>query len=447
MKNIVLILAFSITSLLGFAQCPTAPAFTSTNMGMGCTAGTWTPVGSVRDETGSPTAAPAGCIEFTGANTFSNYVMADPIDLSTGITCASMTFNLSKLQSDGVALSFVNFAPRGGDFPCAYLAQGPGGNIGYNAYNNTETGGGGALTIEVDAFQNTDDMFPADGTPDDDDPACDHVSIVEDGDNVTSLAQACISVTDAVNGDSIDNAQDHTLEVCYDASTNELTVKVNGTTLITYTNDIVTNYFGGTSSVNLAISSSTNGSFLGINRVCDFTVSCATTDIDLSWFKARNDKTHISLDWVTSKEIDNSHFEIERSQDGKTFKKIAKVEGVGNFTGKIAYNYHDKEPLIGLNYYRIKQVDIDGKHEYFQVEKVEYKFGDNISIKNHGSKVEVVGIDYEFGFEMYDISGKSISNSTKQDNNIINVKDLNNGIYYIVINSEKGSTVKKFYKN
>jgi hypothetical protein len=83
--------------------------------------------------------------------------------------------------------------------------------------------------------------------------------------------------------------------------------------------------------------------------------------IELSKFEAnKRDKT-VVLDWVTSSEENNDKFVIERSIDGKLFEKLNELKGAGNSLSTNYYNFIDENPLSGLNYYRLRQIDFDGK--------------------------------------------------------------------------------------
>jgi hypothetical protein len=62
-------------------------------------------------------------------------------------------------------------------------------------------------------------------------------------------------------------------------------------------------------------------------------------------------------------EINNDFFEVQHSVDGKNFKVIGMVAGNGNSTEQITYSFDDKSPTLGINYYRLKQFDFDGKFE------------------------------------------------------------------------------------
>jgi len=70
------------------------------------------------------------------------------------------------------------------------------------------------------------------------------------------------------------------------------------------------------------------------------------------------------LNWETATEHNNAYFELQRSANGEEFETIAKVVAIGNGSVGGKYAYVDGKPLSGRNYYRLKQVDIDGKVNY-----------------------------------------------------------------------------------
>ncbi|GAA4426595.1 hypothetical protein GCM10023188_08850 [Pontibacter saemangeumensis] len=89
--------------------------------------------------------------------------------------------------------------------------------------------------------------------------------------------------------------------------------------------------------------------------------------VELISFDGAVKKEGVELSWSTASEQDNSHFEIERSADGKVFEQVGKVDGHGNSTTKISYRFTDHTPLTGQSYYRLRQVDFNGQHEYSKV--------------------------------------------------------------------------------
>ena len=74
------------------------------------------------------------------------------------------------------------------------------------------------------------------------------------------------------------------------------------------------------------------------------------------------------LDWVTARESALSHFEIERSENGISFKRLDRVAAVGAGSG--VYTFMDPRPIAGLHYYRLKMVDQDGRYKISPVVKI-----------------------------------------------------------------------------
>jgi len=95
--------------------------------------------------------------------------------------------------------------------------------------------------------------------------------------------------------------------------------------------------------------------------------------IGLTSFTATSKNNINILSWTTNTEMNNDHFEIERSADGITFHEIGTVEGHGNSSYVSDYHFEDISPFSGINYYRLKQVDYNGDFRYSQVIFVETK--------------------------------------------------------------------------
>lgn len=88
----------------------------------------------------------------------------------------------------------------------------------------------------------------------------------------------------------------------------------------------------------------------------------------------------ISLNWSTATEKNNDRFEVQRSQDGRSFETVGTVKGNGNSSNVLKYNFLDKNAANGLNYYRLRQVDFDGKFEFSKVIAVNGKGGKDAGI-------------------------------------------------------------------
>jgi hypothetical protein len=94
------------------------------------------------------------------------------------------------------------------------------------------------------------------------------------------------------------------------------------------------------------------------------------TPVTLLNFKGEKSGSINKLDWTTATEINNAGFELQRSADGQNFSKLVYVVSKannGNSTSQITYGFDDVKPLAGNGYYRLKQIDKDGKATYSQV--------------------------------------------------------------------------------
>ncbi|MDQ2864115.1 MAG: hypothetical protein M3R50_10820, partial [Bacteroidota bacterium] len=107
-------------------------------------------------------------------------------------------------------------------------------------------------------------------------------------------------------------------------------------------------------------------------------------------FKGRlSDKT-VLLNWATSSENNNAYFEVLRSADGISFQSIGKVPG--NLTTSIEhqYSFTDNNPNSGTNYYKLRQVDIDGNFTYSNIIILKNNASSNFSISPNPAKSNII---------------------------------------------------------
>ena len=82
-------------------------------------------------------------------------------------------------------------------------------------------------------------------------------------------------------------------------------------------------------------------------------------------FSGKKETTVNVLNWKTSSEPNNAYFNVQRSTDARNFTTIAKVDSKGEQGNN--YELRDENPLVGHNYYRLQQIDLDGKSTLSQV--------------------------------------------------------------------------------
>jgi len=118
------------------------------------------------------------------------------------------------------------------------------------------------------------------------------------------------------------------------------------------------------------------------------------------------------LAWATSQETNSSKFDVERSRDGHTFTIIGTVAAQGNSSTRTDYTFYDQQPLDGNNYYRLNQVDKDGRSEYSKVIKL--NFGKQLALHiNPNPAHAVVNIFVEnaaeqVSLQILDMSGRLV---------------------------------------
>lgn len=94
-------------------------------------------------------------------------------------------------------------------------------------------------------------------------------------------------------------------------------------------------------------------------------ITClAATPVELISFTGVLTNEIVTLDWQTITEQNNDYFTLYRSGDGRNFLPITQVDGHGTTLIAQQYQFLDKQPLAGLNYYRLEQTDYDGTTVY-----------------------------------------------------------------------------------
>ncbi len=118
------------------------------------------------------------------------------------------------------------------------------------------------------------------------------------------------------------------------------------------------------------INAITVGSY-GLSTGAPTTVTCAsctTLPVEMRFFKGEVRQKKALLQWETATESNNRGFEIEKSTNGNDFFKIGWVDGQGNSTRAVGYSFEDKSLQANqICYYRLKQVDFDGRFEYTKI--------------------------------------------------------------------------------
>jgi Secretion system C-terminal sorting domain len=144
---------------------------------------------------------------------------------------------------------------------------------------------------------------------------------------------------------------------------------------ITYSSPVAgTLTCGGVSLFNIDVTPDMMGAYAFLSS--QVPTSCATDvvslPLELLSFSAsannKSEKTNVLTSWSTASEENVEGFNIERSEDSKTFEKVGYVKSAGTSRG--TYNFTDEVPLSGVNYYRLKMMNTDGSFTYSPVRSV-----------------------------------------------------------------------------
>lgn len=170
--------------------------------------------------------------------------------------------------------------------------------------------------------------------------------------------------------------------------------------------------------------------------------------LKLTGFSANQKGKDIQLRWSTTDESNMSHFELERSFNAREFTEISRTS-ILNRNTFTNYSYTDQQPGKGINYYRLKMIEINGRIYYSGTVAVSFKTNKIISVyPNPVQKGNAIFINNPSGeklnVSLYNSSGKLRASGIVASNRIPAdlLKNCNGIIYYRIANT-KGEVVGK----
>ncbi|TAL57518.1 MAG: T9SS type A sorting domain-containing protein [Bacteroidetes bacterium] len=94
--------------------------------------------------------------------------------------------------------------------------------------------------------------------------------------------------------------------------------------------------------------------------------------VELLYFDANRNGNSVEVTWSTASEFNSDYFVIQRSKDGITFEDVVLVDAAGNSSVIKNYFSEDYDPYSGVSYYRLRQVDNDGKFAFSNIVAVNF---------------------------------------------------------------------------
>ena len=177
----------------------------------------------------------------------------------------------------------------------------------------------------------------------------------------------------------------------------------------------------------------------------------STLPVLFNSFYATKNNNNVVLNWSTAMEHNNKNFEVQRSFDGSNWTVIAIMLGAGNSNNLQQYSYTDKNMTASVAYYRIRQVDIDGKYEYSTVKTIRanettatakiYAGGNTVNIEFNQEVKNPVTV------RIIDMNGRVIAQKNNQQTSYrltININDHITGMYIVQLSDNvEWNEVKK----
>ncbi|MFN4123740.1 MAG: T9SS type A sorting domain-containing protein [Flavobacteriales bacterium] len=163
----------------------------------------------------------------------------------------------------------------------------------------------------------------------------------------------------------------------------------------------------------------------------------------------------VMVKWKTASETNSHYFDVERSRDLSHFEKVATHQAAYHSNKPTDYEVIDREPLAGVSYYRIVQVDMDGKTAIFgpMMVNLPSQAADWIIYPNPCQSLLTISfqnMDSLQAVQLTDLQGNLIRNFTQIDSTRssleLDLQGVAKGIYFISIRSNKGIQYKRIVK-
>ena len=171
--------------------------------------------------------------------------------------------------------------------------------------------------------------------------------------------------------------------------------------------------------------------------------------VSIIYFNAKCENNQALLTWATASEINNSYFEVQKSNDGQSWNAISTVNGAGNSNQVVQYRFLDKKSENDIVYYRLKQVDFDGNFVYSSIVSFnnctefipELRIypnptAGNVYLNFDGDVKNVQSI------EIYNTLGEKVYYSDHFESTV-NISNQPNGVFFIHLNLISNQIVEK----
>jgi hypothetical protein len=225
-------------------------------------------------------------------------------------------------------------------------------------------------------------------------------------------------------------------------------------------------FFNATDPIYYGFTSASGINYLNLHKVSFSALfdplSCSNVfssfPVEYLGLSAEKKNDFVQLDWQTASELNNDYFQVERSHDLEAWTVLGRVDGAGTTDKISAYSFKDHSALAGKNYYRLRQVDLDGGIEFSNMLEVNMEFsqGKHLSVypspvsdrlqvvlrSPEENKVNYLRITNTFGqVLMNEVSPNWLD---LRNEYALDVASLTAGVYILEVKTQKQSYTQKF---
>jgi len=167
--------------------------------------------------------------------------------------------------------------------------------------------------------------------------------------------------------------------------------------------------------------------------------------IKLLSFNAVKQNKSVSLNWETATEINSSYFDVQTSRNGTDWESIGRVNAAGNSNTTQHYSLLHASPVKGINYYRLKEVDIDAKFEYSDTRTITFSAANSITVMPNPTTDKLFITSGSSGtlqiVSLYSSEGRLMQNVANfKFGNSINMSNYAPGMYMLKMTDKDGQT-------
>lgn len=173
--------------------------------------------------------------------------------------------------------------------------------------------------------------------------------------------------------------------------------------------------------------------------------------VRLKEFVGQRNELINNLSWTTASETNNEYFEVQHSTDGRQFEAVGQVKGYGNSNTERDYYFSHEVSGSAISYYRLKQVDFDGKYEYsgiISVRSENDRLDESIAVSPNpvADFLLVKGISEQADYLITDYSGRQLMTGSVVSGQGLDVSTLSSGFYTLIVQEGAQKSAHKWIK-